>query len=61
MKKRPGLAHFLIKNLNSYLCQTYCVHFASIIGSPIFAVAENTHHRGKYHCTTGLFDWFGFD
>ena len=22
---------------------------------------ENTHHRGKYHCTTNLlFDWFGF-
>ena len=23
--------------------------------------AENTHHRGKYHCTADLlFDWFGF-
>ena len=22
---------------------------------------ENTHHIGKYHCTTDLFDWFGFD
>ena len=23
---------------------------------------ENTHHRGKYHCTADFqFDWFGFD
>ena len=24
---------------------------------------ENTHHRGKYHCSTAdlLFDWLGFD
>ena len=23
---------------------------------------ENTHHRGKYHCTADLlFEWFGFD
>ena len=23
---------------------------------------ENTHHRGKYHCTADLqFDWFVFD
>ena len=23
---------------------------------------ENTHHRGKYHCTADhLFDWLGFD
>ena len=24
--------------------------------------AENTHHRGKYHCTAELlFEWFGLD
>ena len=24
--------------------------------------SENTHHRGKYHCTADLlFDWFGFN
>ena len=23
--------------------------------------AENTHHKGKYHCMSDRFDWFGFD
>ena len=23
--------------------------------------SENTHHKGKYHCMSDRFDWFGFD
>ena len=29
---------------------------------PPLLKTENTHKRGKYHCTTDLlFDWFGFN
>ena len=31
-------------------------------GQPTLTKAENTHHRGEYHCIADLlFDWFGFD